>query len=206
MTPADSPDAQPLPPGRRERAKADKRARILGAAQTLFAERGYERTSMSEVARRADVAAGTVFQYAATKSELLMMVTASLWPSLLAEQQAPTPRHDQTAAVLVLIEPFVLTVMRWPEQTAWVAREILFGTSMPHREEVMGRVEDLERQIARCLRPEDPAQAVVGARLIVTGVLADINRARQGRDEPGAPTARMREIVELVVRGLAHEG
>ena len=48
--------------GRRERAKAEKRARILAAARALFEERGFERTSMSEVARAADVAEGTVFQ------------------------------------------------------------------------------------------------------------------------------------------------
>ena len=42
--------------GRRERAKAEKRARILAAAHALFEERGFERTSMSEVARAADVA------------------------------------------------------------------------------------------------------------------------------------------------------
>ena len=87
---------QAAAPGRRERAKADKRARILAAARALFEERGFERTSMSEVARAADVAQGTVFQYAATKAELLMMVAEALWG---AHEQANTaPPRSAPAA------------------------------------------------------------------------------------------------------------
>ena len=71
--------ATPPTTGRRARAKAEKRARILRSARSLISEKGYAQMSMSEVAARADVAAGTVFQYAATKAELLMMVTESLW-------------------------------------------------------------------------------------------------------------------------------
>ena len=82
--------------GRRERAKAEKRARILAAARALFEERGFERTSMSEVARAADVAEGTVFQYAATKTDLLMMVVDALWGA--HEQAMTTPARATSAA------------------------------------------------------------------------------------------------------------
>ena len=82
--------------GRRERAKAEKRARILAAARALFEERGFERTSMSEVARAADVAEGTVFQYAATKVELLMMVVDALWGA--HERATTTPSLSAFAA------------------------------------------------------------------------------------------------------------
>ncbi|MBX7555904.1 TetR/AcrR family transcriptional regulator, partial [Streptomyces sp. tea 10] len=57
--------ATKAPAGRRAIAKAEKRARILTAARTVMGEKGYAQMSMSEVASLADVAAGTVFQYAA---------------------------------------------------------------------------------------------------------------------------------------------
>ena len=60
--------------GRRERSKLQKRARIFTAARTLFAEHGYAEVTTQQIAEHADVAAGTVFRYAATKAELLLMV------------------------------------------------------------------------------------------------------------------------------------
>jgi AcrR family transcriptional regulator len=54
--------AAPGPPLRRERADAARnRERVLVAARRLFAERGLQHVSMSDVAREAGVAKGTVF-------------------------------------------------------------------------------------------------------------------------------------------------
>ncbi|WP_051233032.1 TetR/AcrR family transcriptional regulator [Acidipropionibacterium thoenii] len=196
-------------PGRRERAKADKRARILAAARALFEERGFERTSMSEVARAADVAQGTVFQYAATKAELLMMVAEALWGAHEQANTAP-PRSapaagEPAAQIAALISPFVVAMRRWPEPTTWVAREILFGADMPHRQRVLGRVEGLEEQIAARLRHDRAgapgAAAATGARLIVTGVLAELNRSRQGRIDGEDVDLVLRRLIDLVVAG-----
>lgn len=63
-----------MPIGRRERAKQDKRERIMAAARELFAERGVGGVTTQQVADRADVAIGTLYLYAATKAELLIMV------------------------------------------------------------------------------------------------------------------------------------
>ncbi|MCH8627859.1 TetR/AcrR family transcriptional regulator [Arsenicicoccus piscis] len=200
---------QAAAPGRRERAKADKRARILAAALALFEERGFERTSMSEVARLADVAQGTVFQYAATKAELLMMVAEALWGAHEQANTAP-PRSapaagDAAAQIAALISPFVAAMRRWPEPTTWVAREILFGADMPHRQRVLGRVEGLEEQIAARLRDDrvgaPGAAAATGARLIVTGVLAELNRSRQGRIDGEDVDVVLRRLIDLVVAG-----
>jgi len=57
---------------RRERKKRDTRERLLAAALELFVERGYEETSMDDIAAQCDVARGTVFNYFARKEDLLM--------------------------------------------------------------------------------------------------------------------------------------
>jgi AcrR family transcriptional regulator len=59
---------------RRERAKGAKRARIIEAARQLFAEKGFTATTTQEIAARADVGTGTLFLYAQTKEDLLVMV------------------------------------------------------------------------------------------------------------------------------------
>jgi AcrR family transcriptional regulator len=55
---------------RRARKKAQTREQILAAAQRLFAERGFEAVTISDVANAADVAVQTVFNHFATKEEL----------------------------------------------------------------------------------------------------------------------------------------
>lgn len=205
----------PRGPGRREIAKAEKRARILAAARSLMGEKGYAQMSMSEVAARADVAAGTVFQYAATKAELLMMVTENIWADHVNDALDATPgptQHSPAAvvdAIMDSLDPIFDMAVHWPETTVWIAREILFGEDLPHRREVLVLVEKLEHHIARMLagcRPAasdaDAAHLDVGARMIVTSGLAELNRARQGRAELHLVLERMREIVALVAAGV----
>ena len=54
--------------------KVRKRLRILGTAAELFEQHGYRRTPISEVARQAAVAKGTVYLYYPSKAHLLLHV------------------------------------------------------------------------------------------------------------------------------------
>ena len=191
---------------------------------------------MSEVARAADVAEGTVFQYAATKVELLMMVADALWgahehatttPSLsaFAAPGTATAGGETAARIAELISPLVTAMRRWPELATWVAREIHFGADMPHRRRVLDHVDRLEEQIAARLQGgragasgaigaarggatgtagEEPgAAAAAGARLIVAGVLAELNRSRQRRIDGEDIDEALRRLVDLVVAGAS---
>jgi AcrR family transcriptional regulator len=60
--------------GLRERGKLRRRKRIKEAARAVFVERGYEAATTREIAERAEVSLGTLFAYAPTKSELLLMI------------------------------------------------------------------------------------------------------------------------------------
>lgn len=59
-----------IPEGRRERRARETRRKILHAAVELFAEREMDAVTMDEIAARADVARGTVFNYFANKESL----------------------------------------------------------------------------------------------------------------------------------------
>jgi AcrR family transcriptional regulator len=61
-------------PGRRERNKQEKRARIVGAARELFGTKGFAETTTQEIAEKADIGTGTLFLYAKSKEDLLVMV------------------------------------------------------------------------------------------------------------------------------------
>lgn len=65
------PDSR-LEVGLRERKKARTRAAIQHEALALFRERGYEATTVEQIARAADVAVSTVFRYFPAKEDLVL--------------------------------------------------------------------------------------------------------------------------------------
>ena len=71
--PRPASDPLPIAGERRERADAARnRERVLRAARELFEERGVERVTMEEIARRAGVAKGTVFHRFGDRSGLAL--------------------------------------------------------------------------------------------------------------------------------------
>lgn len=67
-------DRKPAPAGRRERNKQEKLARIVEAAKELFGTKGFAETTTQEIAEKADIGTGTLFLYAKSKEDLLVMV------------------------------------------------------------------------------------------------------------------------------------
>ena len=51
----------------------DRRAQIVLGAVQLFAEKGYYRTTVQEVARRVGVSPGLIYQYVRDKEDLLLL-------------------------------------------------------------------------------------------------------------------------------------
>jgi AcrR family transcriptional regulator len=64
-------EPSPQVAGRRERRRQEIRDRLYETAVELFLEQGYESTTMDEIANRADVARGTVFNHYPRKFEFL---------------------------------------------------------------------------------------------------------------------------------------
>jgi AcrR family transcriptional regulator len=62
---------RPRNPPATAKAEATRR-RVLEAALALFAERGFEETTMRDVARRAGLATGAAYYYFASKEELIL--------------------------------------------------------------------------------------------------------------------------------------
>src|SRR5262245_13633051 len=71
---AASMNASTAPLGLRERNQRDKLRRIKQATRELFVSKGFDDTTVREIATRADVAMGTVFLYADNKRDLLFLI------------------------------------------------------------------------------------------------------------------------------------
>jgi AcrR family transcriptional regulator len=78
----------------RTRDPEEKRARVLAAARTLFAERGYAATTTADVARRAQVSEGILFHHYGSKEGLLEAVAADYGRALGAAMFAGAEEAD----------------------------------------------------------------------------------------------------------------
>lgn len=67
-----------------EKKLTEKQKKILTAATELFAQKGYASTSTSEIAKKADVAEGTIFRHYKSKKELLMAIVSPMMVKLIA--------------------------------------------------------------------------------------------------------------------------
>jgi AcrR family transcriptional regulator len=90
--------------GLRERKKQETRQRIAETARRLFAERGFERVSVAEVARAADVSQQTVFNYFPTKEDLVFWRLGTFEDELLATIRD----RDEGESILAAFGRFVL--------------------------------------------------------------------------------------------------
>ncbi|MEV7790524.1 TetR family transcriptional regulator [Streptomyces sp. NPDC087512] len=75
-TPTAAEGAEPAPrPGLRERKKQRTRDTLLRSALELFTERGYEATTVDDIAEAAEVSQRTFFRYFASKEEAAFFVS-----------------------------------------------------------------------------------------------------------------------------------
>ncbi len=84
--------------GRRERKKEETKLRIFLAAAQLFHEKGFDATTVDEIAERADVSKGTFFNYFPRK-ESLGSYLAEEW---LAEAEAAAAQRERPAEERIL--------------------------------------------------------------------------------------------------------
>ncbi len=84
--------------GLRELKKEQTRQQIADTAWQLFADRGFDRVSVAEVARAAQVAEATVFNYFPSKEDLFYSRLASFWTRLAGAVSARPPGQPVLAA------------------------------------------------------------------------------------------------------------
>jgi AcrR family transcriptional regulator len=84
--------------GLRERKKAQTRQLIADTAWRLFADRGFERVTVAEVAREAEVAVATVFNYFPTKEDLFFFRLEAFGADLVEAVAGRAPGEPALAA------------------------------------------------------------------------------------------------------------
>jgi AcrR family transcriptional regulator len=102
--------------GLRERKKVRTRRIIADAAARLFAERGYERVAVSDVARAAEVSEQTVYNYFQTKEALVTDRDKQVQDELCRLIRARIPGTAPSAAIRDFVLCSVEGIRRIPAE------------------------------------------------------------------------------------------
>ena len=145
------------PVGRRERNKQDKLDRITAAASELFAVHGVDEVTTQQVADKADIGTGTLFLYAKTKGELLLLVQNAHYAEALERGRADAEAIPGVLdAVMALVRPIVECNRAQIDNGRTYLREMVFGDPDELRHgQALAIVVQTEEAIAALLRRDE---------------------------------------------------
>lgn len=147
----DDPDMPSPPSGKRARNKADKAQRIRAAAYALFVEKGYDSTTLRDVAAQAEIGFGTIFDYTSSKRDLLFMLFNPLVIQALEDGcEAAARQGPFLARLMALFECYYRLYQREPALSRDALRELNFFSDsreaqrfLDHRAEFLARLTGL---------------------------------------------------------------
>jgi len=181
----------PQPVGRRERNKQAKLERITAAARELFEEHGVDEVTTQQIADKADIGTGTLFLYAKTKGELLLLVQNSSYADALVKGRAAAAGIPDTLdALMAIVRPVVECNRTQIDNGRTYLREMVFGDhEEPHHRDALALTEQTEGAIATVLRRDhraNPGDAATLAHIVsaimFVSMAATINIARSVDD------------------------
>ncbi|KIA73048.1 MULTISPECIES: TetR/AcrR family transcriptional regulator [Micrococcaceae] len=149
------------PLGRRERNKQEKLDRITAAASELFAQYGVEEVTTQQIADKADIGTGTLFLYAKTKGELLLLVQNANYAAALERGRAAAEETPGVLdAVMSIVKPIVECNRTQVDNGRFYLREMVFGDpTEPHHSAALAIVGETEEAIATVFTREGLADA-----------------------------------------------
>ena len=198
-------DTSPSKPGLRERKKQQLREKIARTALGLFAQRGYDETTLAEIAEAADISPRTIFAYYESKEDILFCDEEAYLEQLRQKLEQRPPG----ATTVDAIREFISSVPP-PDEEAMLRKQIVTsnpGLQMQGRAH-LGRLEPvLAESIAKDLGagPDDIRPALLAAVMIaaLTAVRDRLMDAPAG--EPISHEEAMRtldEVLEFMRGGL----
>ena len=197
--------------GLREKNKLEKGQRIRAAARELFSKHGYESATLRQIAKRAHVGLGTLFNYAQDKRDLVFLIfneeLAVVTEQALKAADSPSSLVDQLSAIW---EPHYQYFSENPPLSRILLKELTFysegkqaATFHEIRERLISGIEKVVWAAQREQRIRSREDSAIVARhifFVCSGAIrwwiARLNPS------PRDGVAELRRLLELEVNGL----
>ncbi|MFI7011306.1 TetR/AcrR family transcriptional regulator [Streptomyces sp. NPDC050145] len=193
------------PMGRRERSKQRVRDAIYTSALDLFTEQGYDRTTIDQIAERADIARGTFFNYFQRKEDLI-----TVWAEARKKRlkdfmgEAMESRNDD---VTVHLERCVAALAEFNEEEreltatmlqAWVkaGRPLM---EEEHAGELFAAIVEEGRKRGEVANGIDPLRV---GNILRDSYLGLLYRWSQSPDQRAPLHLELREILRIILTGI----
>lgn len=202
--------------GLRDRKKDQTRRRIADAAQRLFGERGFEGVTVAEVARAAEVAEATLFNYFPAKEDLFYSGLETFGARLVDAVRTRPPGDPALAAVRSTLlggggqlDRIAAGDDEALDAARTTARVIAASPALRAREQQVfaAIAADLAAVLVPDAGPDDAVVARAAANAVMGVHSAVVDHARErllSGDRPEAVAADVRRVGEQCVDLLEH--
>ncbi|MEV0051185.1 TetR family transcriptional regulator [Saccharopolyspora shandongensis] len=190
--------------GLRERKKRRTKQALIEAAIQLFDEKGYDNTTVAEIAAAAEVSPATYFNYFSAKDEVVFADDV-LYDGLLQEVFAARSADEQPEDLLLRTIHQLSTADAWSfpfdhELTRIRAR--LIATVPALRAGALLRNASLQQRLAHALREAYPEELDALRAAALTGALIGAIDAAMHSDLDREPTTNVvLQAAEIALRG-----
>lgn len=191
--------------GLRERKKLRTRQAIAAAAMRLFAEHGYDETTIAEIAAAADVSPRTFFSYFPSKEDVVFADV----DDRLAEVRRRLTSRLAGESPLETIRRSVVDVMEAlaTEHGEYGAVQVqLIFERPPLQARALQRIHDAQREVEDALRELCPdigeIDAVVVSGIAIGGMQSVIIHGRQHGYDPAKTRAALDRALAIMEHGM----
>ncbi len=193
--------------GRRERSKLEKLERIRAAARRLFAKRGFANTTTKQIAAAADIGSGTLFLYARTKEDLLVLIFQDEVGRAVDRAFARVPKAPLLDQVLHVFNALIAHHAADPALARVFVKELPFVDEPRHGvAQFVGALYERLGALIEAAKARGEIAADVPSRLLAQNLFASCFQQFQtwlgGRMSALRPNdERLRAALELQLRG-----
>jgi AcrR family transcriptional regulator len=198
--------------GDSEQLQAERRTQILDAATQVFAEKGFHRATIPDIARRAEIAVGTIYIYFPSKADLLLGILDRLNESeARAEDLSAGQTQDFEGFFAAYLRHRLVVLASSREMLRAVLPEVLANSELRQRyfNSVIGPTLELAEQFTAAviehgmIRPVNVPLIVRAMSGMVLGLLLQemLGDQRMAALWSAAPE----ELAALLYRGLRPE-
>lgn len=191
-------------PGLRERKKMRTRQAIATAALRLFAERGYEETTIADIAAAADVSPRTFFSYFPSKEDVIFAEIDDRLAEVaerLRRTPGESPMETIRRSIVAVLEAIAAEHRDYgPVQVALILeRPALRARALQRMTDAQDAIEALLRELCPGISEID---AVAAAGIAVGGMQAVVAHCRREGYDPLSMRTALDRAVDLVEHGL----
>lgn len=194
---------------------SEKRQRILEAALKVFAQRGFFNAKVSEVAREASVADGTIYLYFKNKDDLLISLFEDRMEFLIRRLHEILDATEGSAVTLIrtLIRAHLQIAVEWPDLAEFITVELRQSSKFVKEYENPKFAEYLKilRDLVERGQREGSIRSDVDARIVARSIFGALDETLltlilAGKSNPAALDAAARQLGDMVCGGVATGG